>query len=90
MNTKISAQFRRCANDTTGTANHYGDQLAILQNVFLNRSKHSFLIQTCFFLKIGAFHLPRTHLGGGGGVSYTFPLHITYMQKGGGRGPDSM
>ena len=73
MNTKISAQFRRCANDTTGTANHYGDQLAILQNVFLNRSKHSFLIQTCFFLKIGAFHLPRTHLGGGGGVS---PIHF--------------
>ena len=28
---------------------------------------------------IGAFHLVRTHKGGGGGgqASYTFPLHIT-------------
>ena len=45
-------------------------------------------------LLCGAFHLVRTHLGewgggGGGQVSYTFPLRIT-CKKGGGGAPDSM
>ena len=44
---------------------------------------------TLWWWPLGAFHLVRTHLGGGGGSSFLYISIAYYMQKG-GRGPDSM